>query len=709
MAERPPGIWWLLPILLLATLAAYYPAWHGGILWDDDKHMTREALRSAGGLWRIWFEPGATQQYYPITHSAFWLEYRLWGGETLGYHFANIALHTTSAYLVAVILRRLAVPGAVLAAVIFALHPVHVESVAWISELKNVLSGVFFLAAVLAYLRFDDRRQGRSYASSFGLFLLALLSKSVTAVLPGALLVIVWWRRGTIERRRDVWPLVPFFAAGAAAGLVTAWLERTMIGAQGAGFGFSLAERCLIAGRVIWFYFGKLLWPSNLIFNYPRWAISGDVWWQYLYPLAMVGAAGGLFLLRRRTRAPLAAMLLFCGLLFPVLGFVNVYPFRFSFVADHFAYLASIPIIALIAGGVSVTATRWRVSREAATVAVLALGVTLGLLTFRQSRHYVSAEALYLDILDHNPSSWLAYGNLGVLEMDSAPAQALAHLDRAIALSPDAAETHNDRGTVLQRMGRVEEAVRDYREAVRLVPTFATAHSNLANALLALGHPEEAIATGREAFRLQPDLVEAHYTVALALQSLGRTEAVDHFNAVLKLRPGFAEAHNQLAIVLQAMGRRDEALGHLREAVRLEPGDAGAHENLGRLLQEMGRNDEAVRQHETALSLAPDSPVAHNNLGVALRKSGRMDEALVHFETAVRLQPDYADAQFNLATTLQTLGRVQESVPHYLEVLRHDPSDIAAHTNLGAAFEALGRRAEAAAQYREASRLKGKS
>ena len=240
------------------------------MLWDDNAHITRGDLRSAAGLWRIWFDLGATQQYYPLIHSAFWLQHKIWGDDTRGYHLVNIVLHALSSFLLALILRRLAVPGACLAAVIFAMHPVHVESVAWITEMKNTLSGVLYLSSALAYLRFDERRQKRMYATAMALFVPALLSKTVAATLPAALLVVFWWRRGRLHWRRDVLPLAPWFALSAAAGLLTAWVERTLIGAEGAAFQFTLIERVLIAGRAVWFYLGKLLWPANLIFIYPR-------------------------------------------------------------------------------------------------------------------------------------------------------------------------------------------------------------------------------------------------------------------------------------------------------------------------------------------------------------------------------------------------------------------------------------------------------
>src|SRR5580700_9103327 len=316
----------LFPAIAAATLAAYWPALQGGFVWDDNAHVTSAALRSLHGLWRIWFDLGATQQYYPLLHSAFWLEHRLWGDAVLGYHLANLAQHAVAACLVVLIVRRLALPGAWLAGLVFALHPVCVESVAWISEQKSTLSAVFYLSSAFIYLGFDRTRRRSSYLWAFGLFLCALLTKSVTATLPAALLVVFWWKRGRLDLRRDVRPLLPWFAIAAAAGLFTAWVERTYIGAKGTDFALTWTQRFLLAGRVIWFYAGKVVWPANLIFTYPRWKIDAGVWWQWLFPAGALAAGVCLALLARRHRGPLAGFLFFAGTLFPVLGFLNVYP-----------------------------------------------------------------------------------------------------------------------------------------------------------------------------------------------------------------------------------------------------------------------------------------------------------------------------------------------------------------------------------------------
>ena len=328
------------------TLLAYLPAVRAGFIWNDSDYVTAPALQSLAGLWRIWSEVGATEQYYPLLHSAFWVEHRLWGDAPLAYHVVNILLHAGAACLFAAVLRRLTVPGAWLAALLFALHPVCVESVAWISEQKNTLSLVFYLAAALAYLRFHETRSKPAYYFATALFLCALLSKTTTATLPAALLVVFWWRRGRIEWSRDVRPLIAWFVFAAALGLFSAWVEKNFIGAEGGEFALTLLQRGLLAGRIVWFYLGKLLLPLDLIFIYPRWTMDATLPWQWLFSLGLLALFAVLWRLRGRSRAPLAVLLLFAGTLFPVLGFFNLYGFLFSFVADHWQYL---PCLALLA------------------------------------------------------------------------------------------------------------------------------------------------------------------------------------------------------------------------------------------------------------------------------------------------------------------------------------------------------------------------
>ena len=639
--------------LLAVTALAYQPAWHGGLLWDDEAHLTRSDLQDASGLRRIWFDITATQQYYPVTNSAFWLMHQFWGGDTTGYHLVNILLHAISAGLVAVVLRRLQIPGAMLAAVIFALHPVHVESVAWMSELKNTLSGVLYLSALLAYLRFDETRRSSAYALALVIFVAALLSKSVVASLPAALLVIFWWKRGRLRLREDVVPLLPFLAIGVTSGLFTAWLEHALVGARGAVYELTWIERGLLAGRALWFYAGKLLWPVGLAFNYPRWSISQSVWWQYLFPLAAIMAAAACWWIRERTPAPLAALLFFAGTLVPALGFVNVYPFRFSYVADHFQYLASLGLIVALAALLTTVLQRRGLSTYLAAITVVVGGV-LGFLTWRQSQQYVDAETLYRATIERNPSSYLAHNHLAAILLRRSDAEldeAITHVQAAMRLSPDA-EAHNNLGWARARQGRYEEAIREHREAIRLKPGLAEAHYNLGLSLAAVGRPHEAIAAYEEAARLNPTSVEAR--------------------------------HN-LANVLRAVGRYDDAIAQARLGLAIDPQSFELHHNLGDTLLRAGRPDEAVTVYRQALALKADSAEVHNNLGVALRSAGRLEDASIAFREAARLAPNAALVHTNLGDVLERLGRIDEAIAAYQRALALDPTSASAQQNLARA------------------------
>jgi tetratricopeptide (TPR) repeat protein len=431
----------------------------------------------------------------------------MWGDKTAPYHWVNILLHAFSALLVAKILRRLQIPGAWIAAGLFALHPVEVESVAWVSELKNTLSGVFYLSAALVYLGFDRNRNARNYFIALGLFLLGLMSKTVVATLPAALLVVFWWQRGKLSLKRDVLPPVPLFAAGIGAGLLTAWVERKfIISTQGAEYQFSMIQRCLIAGRGIWFYLGKLCWPVDLVFIYPRWNVSQTAWWQYLLPAAALALFA--VLVWRRWRGTLAAMFFFAGALFPALGFFDVYPFRYSFVADHFQYHASLGPLTLAAVGLT------RVKKTSVVVLLL-----LGALTWRQCGMYADAKTLWQATVRENPESWMARSNLGIaLEGKGQFGEAIGQFREAVRLKPDYAPNHYNLGFALGSNGHIDEAIRQFQEAIRLDPDYAIAHNNLGTALGISGKTDEAIFQFQEAIRLNPNFTEARDNLARALK-----------------------------------------------------------------------------------------------------------------------------------------------------------------------------------------------
>jgi tetratricopeptide (TPR) repeat protein len=578
-----PREWLLVAAVLVAVGVAYGPAWNGGFLWDDAAHLTRPELRSWHGLWRIWFEPGATQQHYPLVHSAFWVQHRLWGDNPSGYHLVNLVLHSGAAAMVALTLRRLSVPGAVLAAAIFALHPVHVESVAWISELKNTLSAVLYLGAALAWLQFDEKRETRAYLASLALFVLGLCSKTITATLPAALLLVHWWRRGRPSWRRDVVPLIPFFVLGTAAGLFTIWVERNLVGAEGAAFDRTFIERGLVAGRAAWFYLGKLVWPAELVFIYPRWQVSQAAWWQYAYPAAALATLAVLWALRGRWPGPLTGALFFLGTLFPALGFFDVYPFLFSFVADHFQYLASLGIIALAAAGVVRLLDRLPPWRRRAGQALCLVGLlTLAVLTWNQSHLYADRETLYRATIRGNPGCWMAYNNLsGALIARGAADEAIGLARTALQLKPDYPEAHNNLALALGSRGQVDEAISHYRKALDLDPTYAEAHNNLGFALAGKGDLETAIFQYRKALESDSGHAGVHYNLAMALVARGQARAaLAHFRRAVELQPEFVPARNNLGILLARGGRLDEAIEQFRMALETDPTSAEVRRNL---------------------------------------------------------------------------------------------------------------------------------
>jgi tetratricopeptide (TPR) repeat protein len=582
-------------LLVALTVFAYVPAMHAGFIWDDDQYVQNNAaVHDPGGLARIWFDFSASPQYYPLVYSSYWLEYRLWGNDPAGYHVVNILLHGVVAILVWRFLRRLGLPAAWLAAAIFAVHPVNAESVAWITERKNVLSGIFYFAAAIAYLRFADwppqraatNRRWAWWAAALVLFLAALLSKTVTCTLPAVLLLVVWWKRGRMTRK-DVLPLAPFFVLGIAQGLFTSWFEKHYTGALGEQWSMTFLERFLVAGRVLWFYVGKLLWPVNLTFIYPRWSVDASVWWQYLFPLAALAAPIVLFLARRRIGwGPLVAALCFAGTLFPVLGFFNVYYMQYSFVADHWVYIASIAVIALACAAAARLAGRRRASIQAATPAVAAIVILgLGGLTFQQSRIYSNLEGLWRDVLRKNPAAWMAHNNLGNLLKDSGRLdEARAEYASAIAVRPDFAMAHSNLGIVYKRQGRLDDAIREYRRALECDPNYVAAHFNLGLAFQQRGDLDQAATEFRAYIAARPKHAEAHVNLACILMTQGRLEpAADSFEAALALNPHLVEAHLNLARVRGDQGRLAEAIAHCNRALEINPHDADAHALLNQL------------------------------------------------------------------------------------------------------------------------------
>jgi len=647
---------------VLLVVLAHLPAARAGYVWDDDAYVTENvSLRSAEGLRRIWFAPMSpvvVQQYYPLTLSALWLEYHAWGTDPRGYHLVNVLLHALSAVLLWRLLVALDITGALVAAAAWAVHPVTVESVAWVTELKNVLSGVLYLGAALAYVRFDPeafaigdaRRRWGSYVAALLLFAGALLAKTLTSTLPGALLVLVWWRRGTL-RARDVVPLLPFLAAGAGMGAVTAWMERHRVGAMGVEWAFTPAERLLIAGRAIWFYAAKVVWPARLAFNYERWTIDASQPWQWLFPAGVLVVAGLLFVFRRTIgRGPLAALAFFVGTLTPALGFFAVYPMRYSFVADHFQYLASLGVVVLVvgAGARVLTSPAVRFGTAAVTLAVLAL------LTSVRAEAFHDAETLWRDTIARNPASWLAH--VGLMRLYTArgdTARALAEAEVAVRVRPDDAEVESWHALTLTAAGRTAEARRAHEHALALNPRAGLVRYNYGYDLERWGDADAAAEAYRSAIAIDPRTPSARTRLGRILADRGDfAGAVELYREELRVFPDAPTTTENLAAALLQLGRMPEAEEVLDALLRVDPRDARGRNMLASVLLQRGDVASAEREARRALADEPGFAEAHNTLGAALVTAGRRAEAIAEYRAALRLKPDYANAQRNLAAAL---------------------------------------------------------
>lgn len=569
----------LAAVIVVGVLAAYYPAVNAGFIWDDDEYVTHNPLLTASdGLFRIWFTLDSPSQYFPLTYTSFLIEHSAWGLNPTGYHLVNILLHASNALLAWLLLARLGIPGAWLAAAIWALHPVQVESVAWISERKNTLSTLFFLLTLINWNSFLDRPDGsrRYYPLSILCAAMALFAKTTAVTLPAAMLLMVWWKRIAIDRRRLA-QVTPFVAMSAVMGLVTLWWEKVHQGTRGELFDLSAAERLLISSRAVWFYLSKLAFPHPLVFSYPRWNIDTGSVLHYVPPAALIAVAAVFWLKRKSVRPAIGAGLFFVIVLSPMLGIFSLWTFRYTFVADHYQYLACLGPAALLAAAISrLPGSRPRAAFSAAVLIVLAG------LSFNQSRAYESAETIWNDVKRKNPSSSIALNNLGVIYYHRGSHQkGLSYITRAIAEDPRNSEAHLNLGVILRDEGKTNEAIASFRQALRWLPHYARPHRELCSALTSRGDFEEALRHGQEALRLDPRNPLSHQALGSALASLGRfEEAAARFREAVRLDPYLADAHYNLGMAVMQLGRYDEAESAFQEALALNPGLGGAARNL---------------------------------------------------------------------------------------------------------------------------------
>ncbi len=673
------------------VLVAYFPSINGRFVLDDDVLVTNNRLITGpSGLYLFWTTT-KSMDFWPATNSTFWLEWRLWGMKPTGYHLTNLILHILESLLIWIILRKLSIPGAFLAAAIFAAHPVNVESVAWIAQRKETMAMLFFLLSILWYLKAElsaaignlatDRSQGGPpqpicfssfilhpssfsfwYWLSLAAFVLAMLSKGSTAVLPALLLGIVLYVRPLT--RRDLARIAPFFAVALMLAAVNMWFQTHGSGEQIRNATF--IERLLGAGGVIWYDVYKSFLPLNLVFIYKQWQIHvGNLLWWLPLSLAVIVSAV-LWLNRNGWARPLLfAWGFFCVSLIPVMGLVDVGFMKHSLVADHYQHISLIGVIALAAAGWCIWRRRLQGTNRSAAGAAAALAVfLLAFLTWRQSALYSDDITLYQATIAKNPDCWLVHDNLGnALLRKGNINEAIEQHELALKLNPDDAPTHSNLGYALLQKHRTQEAIEHCEKALRLNPDFLEAHNNLGNALVFAGRLEEGIEQYEYAVRINPDYVKAQCNLGNALLKADRLpEAADHLLQALKINPDLAEIHINLGTILERIKQPREAIEHYRQALRIKPDFAVAHFNMGNAYEALEDHQNAAEQFKQALALKPDDPEAHFSLGNALVHLGRLQEAIEHYRQALSLKPDYTNAYSNLALTYAGLRQSSAAI-----------------------------------------------
>ena len=579
--------------MILAAAWIYWPALHGGWIWDDQTEIPKiAALHGPGLLGKIWVAPD-TGDYYPVKVTVEWLQWHLWGNDTLGYHLTNVVLHAGSGLLLWWLLRKLGIRCARFAGLLFIVHPLAVESVAWVDELKNTLSLPLLLLAMIAYVDHEEKGRRLWYWLSVAGFLAAMLSKSSVVMFPFILLLYAWWRRGAV-RAADLRAAAPFFLISLVLGMVAIRFQHLygLAGGEGVIVLGGWPTRFARAGLMAAFYLHKSVWPVGLMPIYPRWTITASPA-AYL-PWLTLGAAGWWCWTKRQTWGKHVLFGLGCFILnlAPVAGFIAVSHMRFTWTMDHLAYLPLVGLVALAAGGLGALETRW--ARCAPVLRWLAMGAAaagcaaLAVASRGYAARFQSAEQLWTYALEKNPDAWVAHNNLG---------------------------------EALFERGAVPAAITQYQETVRLAPDFVYAHLNLGIAWAAQGKWPEALAEDREALRLKPNWAGTNKILADALERAGHpADAIPYYQRALQITPDFPAAENGLGSALFRTEDYRAALIHFAAAVRLKPDYAEAHNNLGVLLAGAGRREDAITEFETALRLRPDYPQARAALE-ALRRA----------------------------------------------------------------------------------------
>lgn len=699
-------------LLFVAVVAAFWPAFSAGFILDDDVMVTDNPLMR-GPLGNFWFTTKPID-FFPLTYTTLWLEWRHWGMNPIGYHVTNVLLHGLSCIILWRIFERLKFPGAWFAALLFAVHPVNVESVAWVAERKNVLAMFFFTITAWAFIRYTQTDQKRFYGLSLTAFVLSLLAKPAAAPWPVVAFALMWWTsRNAVtpsEKLVSPWPLVakcfvrtlPFFLLTIVLSAATVWFQyNRAIGKVDGHLHYpDLLTRMTAAASIPWFYLGKALVPWGLTLAYPLWNVNPHALIYWLPAVAFLALFMVLWVYRERGAKPyLVGLAYFVLLISPVLGFFKMASHRYCFVADRWEYFA-LPAVTVL---VAITLKRFKFFNIAAVI----IATTFACLSFAQAKVYRNHESLWRDALQKNPSSWLAANGLGFsLQAAGRLDDAIACYNRSLGINPDQAEAHCNIGDALLSQGKTILATEHFREAIRIDPTYATSHYNLACVLQQEGKIDEAVSEYREALRTHSDWAHAHYNLGTALQQQGKVdEAIAEFRLALKYDDHYAPAYNNLGCLLAMQGKHHEGIAQIQRALELVPNYPDSYFNIGTILLDEHKPVEAIPFLQKAVASTPGKVEARVNLGKAFLAVKQLQTAQEQFTDALALNPRHEGALYNMANCLRLAGQTNQAVERYEEVLAQNPKNAECHFQLATLLLSTDRKQAAIDHLREAARL----
>jgi len=620
-------------VIAAAVFWVYWPSIHGNWLWDDNLYITdNPLLNDTTRLWKIWFLPGSLTEYYPIEQSVQWLQWQLWGNDTWGYHLTNVVLHIFSSLLVWRLFRKFDLRLAWLGGLIFAIHPIQVESVAWIAELKNTLSLPPFLLAMCFYIDYDETKNSRDYWLAVGFFLVAMLCKNSMALFPVVILLYGWWKRDRIGWS-DLKASAPFFIISVILTAITVWAGSRFIHIHGTSTVaasapmIGLFPTLALAGLTISFYFSKCFLPIGLLPVYPPWLVNPPLEVQFLPWI--IFSVGIFWLWHKRQswgRHALLGLGFFLISLVPILGLIVVRYEALVWSLDHLVYIPLLGLVGLTVAGLGELYEQVPKSKRPYGIALVVILITALLFASHgYAGAFANSETLWNYTLQHGSDSWEVRKNLSAALVEN---------------------------------GKFSEAMKQYDLALQADPHLVIVHNNMGEGLLKAGRYPEAANEFELFLRAMPDSAIAQFNLACALQQLGRLpEALAHFRQAVQINPMYSDAHHKLGDILLQVGQIPEAMNEYEQAVKITPGDFTAHNNLGSALFKEGRFDEAMEHFAASLKINPNSATTHNNMGMSLAITGRISEAVEQFEAALKINPDYTAARNNLSQMQATLEK----------------------------------------------------